>query len=148
MLDLNLERHLQRAPGGHRACSELPRDWTIYEESDDPERGYEYPTDVGRIDILARHRSGQGWLVIELKRSQTADATVGQLLRYMGWVRLHLAKPGEPVRGLIIAREADQGLLYALSAVPDIDLQRYEVTFSLHPVRKLGDASGSGGSNE
>ncbi len=120
--------------------TDLGREWSIYEEPGDPERGYEFPTDVGRIDILARHRSKPEWLVIELKGGQTADATVGQVLRYMGWIRHNLAKSDERVRGLIIAREADQGLQYALSAVSDIDLRLYEVTFSLQPAPKLGDA--------
>src|SRR5262249_35976603 len=31
------------------------------------------------------------WLVIELKREQSTGQTVGQLLRYVGWVRRHLA---------------------------------------------------------
>lgn len=141
-LGFSLERHLQEFLRDNWDRTELGRDWAVYEEPDDPERGYEYPTDVGRIDILARHRSKPEWLVIELKRNQTADATVGQVLRYMGWVRQHLAKPGDSVRGLIIARQVDHGLLYALSAVPNIDLRRYEVTFSLHPVAKPPESPG------
>ncbi len=147
-LSFSLERHLLEFLRDNWDHIELARDWMIYEEPGDPERGCEYPTDVGRIDILARHRSKPEWLVIELKRNQTADATVGQVLRYMGWVRHHLAKPGESVRGLIIARQIDQGLLYALSAVPDIELRCYEVTFLLHPVPKLGDALSSGDPHE
>ncbi len=147
-LGFSLERHLHEFLRDDWDRTELAKEWAIFEEDGDLERGYEYPTDVGRIDILARHRTGKGWLVVEHKRNQTADATVGQLLRYMGWVRRHLADPGEPVRGLIIAREADKGLRYALSSVSDVDMLQYGVTFSLQPVSPPGDEPESGGSGE
>jgi len=44
---------------------------------------------------------------------------------------LEMAKPGEKVQGMIIARKASQKLLYALNAVNDVDLQLYEVEFKL-----------------
>jgi len=53
------------------------------------------------------------WLVVELKRNDTSDSVVGQVLRYMGWIRQHLADPGDEVHGLIIAREGDEALHYA-----------------------------------
>jgi len=37
------------------------------------------------------------WLVVEHKRNQTSDQTVGQLLRYIGWVKRHLAEDGDVV---------------------------------------------------
>ncbi len=136
-----LERHLQEFLRDNWECTELGRDWVIFGETGDPEVGYEYPTDVGRIDILAHHRSKPEWLVIELKRGQTTDTTLGQVLRYIGWVRHNLAQSGERVRGLIISREADQALLYALATVPDVELRLYKVTFSLHPAPNLGKDS-------
>ncbi|MBW2103232.1 MAG: DUF1016 family protein [Deltaproteobacteria bacterium] len=70
-------------------------------------------------------------LVVELKRNQTSDQTVGQLLRYIGWVKQHLAEDGDEVHGLIICHEADNALHYALSTVPDVELRLYEVEFHL-----------------
>jgi endonuclease len=64
--------------------------------------GTEYPTDVGFIDILAVDEDG-GFVVFELKRASVADRAVGQLARYMGWVR-HTIGRGKPVRGVIVAR--------------------------------------------
>ncbi len=89
---------------------------------------------MGRIDLLAKHRSEPRWLVIELKRDRTSDRTVGQILRYIGWVRQEMAGEGERVEGLIIARQADDGLRYAVSAAPDVTVQRYEVDFRLRDV--------------
>jgi hypothetical protein len=128
-----LERHLHEFLRDNWERTDLGGDWSLYAKEGDPEAGYEFPCDVGRIDLLARHRQKKEWLVVELKRDQTGDATVGQVLRYMGWVRGKLAQPGESVRGLIIARQVDQGLLYAVSAVPDVDLHLYEVAFHLRP---------------
>lgn len=39
--------------------------------------------------------------MIELKKGRTEDETVGQVLRYMGWVRAHLS-PEKDVRGVIV----------------------------------------------
>jgi RecB family endonuclease NucS len=48
--------------------------------------GVEYPTAVGPIDILAADDSG-AFFVFELKRARSPDHAMGQLTRYMGWVR-------------------------------------------------------------
>jgi RecB family endonuclease NucS len=126
-----LERHLHEFLRDNWVQTELGRDWAIYEEDGDPDAGYEYPCKVGRIDLLARHRKEPRWLVIELKRNQSSDQTVGQLLRYMGWVKQHLAGDGEKVEGLVIAHQADDSIRYALAVAPDVELQLYEVDFRL-----------------
>lgn len=123
--------------------TELGRDWALYQEPGDEEAGYEYPCDIGRIDLLARHRTQPYWLVVELKRNQTSDETIGQILRYRAWVRQHLAQDGEQVHGLIICREADDALRYALSEVQNVELRLYEVEFRL---RRPGPVSGSNSS--
>lgn len=128
-----LERHLQEFLRDNWSRTELGRDWAILTDESDEEVGYEYPTGVGRIDILAKHLREPRWLVVELKRDQTSDATVGQVLRYMGWVRQHLAGGGEGVEGLVISRQDDQALRYALSAAADATHRLYEVEFRLRP---------------
>lgn len=126
-----LERHLHEFMRDNWNQLELAREWALYQEPGDEEAGYEYPCDVGRIDLLARHRKKPRWLVIELKRNQTSDQTVGQLLRYIGWIKQHLAEDGEQVYGMIICREADDALVYALSTVPNVELRLYQVEFHL-----------------
>lgn len=131
-----LERHLQEFLRDNWDQTELGKEWILYSEQGDPEAGYEYPCNVGRIDLLARHRTRKDWLVIELKRDQTGDATLGQVLRYMGWVGTEMAQPGEAVKGLIIAQDVDSRLTYALKAVRNVTLQTYEVEFHLHQVKR------------
>ena len=59
---------------------------------------------------------------------------IGQIARYMGYVRSHLAMPGQSVEGLIITSETDEALRYAVAAFPGLQLMTYEVTFELNPV--------------
>ena len=46
----------------------------------------QFKTDIGFIDILAKDKKTKNYVVIELKKNQTSDDTIGQLLRYMGWI--------------------------------------------------------------
>jgi hypothetical protein len=132
-----LERHLHDFLLDNWDQTSLGKDWEIYSEPGEDEAGYEYPTDIGRIDLLTHHRSKNEWLVIELKREKSSDATVGQLLRYMGWVKHHLAEKGEIVKGMIISRDVEDSLRYAISVLDgiEISLQSYEVEFRLKPVK-------------
>lgn len=93
--------------------------------------GREYPTGVGFIDILAEDAEGSLY-VFELKRGKSADHTVGQILRYMGWLKHHFAS-GVEVRGVIVAKTLGEKLKYAVSAVPDLHAFAYDVSFALKP---------------
>ncbi len=131
-----LERHLQEFLRDNWALTRLGKEWEIYKEPGDDFAGYEYPTDVGRIDILAKHREKPEWLVIELKRDQSTDKTIGQVLRYVGWVKRHMAGPKEIVRAMIISRSVDPAMIYALEALKGtpLTLMRYEIDFKLSKV--------------
>lgn len=125
-----LERYLHEFLLDNWENLELSKAWNLYEK-DDEIIGSEFKTDIGRIDLLAHHKIKNEWLVIELKRDQAVDKTVGQALRYMGWVQKNLAGPNDTVRGLIIAKEKDEKLVYALSQVPKISFKAYQVHFEL-----------------
>ena len=140
-----LERHLHEFLRDNWERTELGQEWALYGEAGDEDPGYEYPCDVGRIDLLAKHHSEPHWLIIELKRNQTSDQTVGQLLRYMGWVKRNLAEDGEEVHGLIICHEADAALRYALSTLQNVALRLYQVEFHLMPPEIMPDKSRRGG---
>jgi len=133
-----LERHLHEFMRDNWDHIELSSEWQIYNEPGDPEAGYEYPCKVGRIDLLARHKTLPKWLVIELKRNQTSDQTVGQLLRYMGWIKHNLAEQGDQVQGMIICRQPDEALNYALNMVDNVRIYIYEVDFRLKSISSIG----------
>ena len=68
--------------------------------------------------------------MIELKKNQTSDNTIGQLARYMGWIMDK--KKDKGVHGIIIAAEYDNKLEYALKVLPNIQLFVYSVSFTLN----------------
>jgi hypothetical protein len=89
-------------------------------------REVEYETGaIGRIDLLTHHRNEPRWRVIELKLLKSNDETVGQLLRYMGWVKENLSTEDEKIEGLIIVKSADESIRYALRCVPNIHMMKY-----------------------
>ncbi len=95
----------------------------------------QYPTDIGKIDILSIDRKTGQYVVIELKKDKTSDDVVGQIARYMGWVQKNKAN-GKTVRGIIIASENDIRLSYALSQIPNAELMLYKVDFTLSKKQK------------
>lgn len=62
----------------------------LYVDNDGVAR-IEYQTDVGRIDILAVDQD-DNFVVFELKLNKGVDNAMGQLLRYMGWIKSKYAR--------------------------------------------------------
>ena len=94
----------------------------------------QYKTDIGRIDILAKDKAEGNYVVIELKKNQTSDDTIGQILRYMGWVLEE--KKDSNVKGIIVAGAYDTKLNYATKLNENIDVFLYEVDFKLKEYKK------------
>ena len=94
--------------------------------------GIEYKTGVGRIDILAVDDDGN-FIVFELKLQKGPDCAVGQVLRYMGWVKENLAAD-KNVTGVIVSKKANDKIKYAALMVPDIYLFEYELSFKINEV--------------
>lgn len=132
-----LEAHLRRFLVDNWENTPLGRNYDILNEDGD-NIGEEFPTrEAGIIDILAKNKKGNEWVVIELKRNKSADAVVGQTLRYMGWIEKHKAGKDEDVKGIIVVKEIDRKLEYALFAIKDrvnISCFVYDVKFSLEKV--------------
>ncbi len=102
---------------------------TLYRTND--RDGVEFQTEVGPIDILATGNSD--FYVLELKVGRGPDATLGQILRYMGWVKEHLAGD-KNVYGIIIASDIGQKLRYAATQVPNVRLMEYDLAVTLRSV--------------
>jgi endonuclease len=99
--------------------------------------GVEFDVGGRRIDILAVDARG-ALVVIELKVSRGYDRVVGQLMRYMAWIRKNQAEPGQQVRGVIVAREISEDLLLACSLLAGVQLFEYEMSLKLKPVNTAG----------
>ncbi len=103
----------------------------LYEE--EGINGIEFPVGGRFIDILAVD-SGGAFVVIELKVSRGYDRVVGQLMRYMAWIRKNQAELGQKVRGIIVARQISEDLLLACSLLPDVQLFEYELSLAVKKV--------------
>ena len=87
-----LERHLHDFIFDNWDKLPLGQERDLHEE-DGEIVGYEYNTnEIGKIDLLAKHKSQPRWLVIELKRQQSCDDTLG------AGVALHGLGPAAPCR--------------------------------------------------
>lgn len=88
--------------------------------------------EIGVLDILARDRTTDGFVVIELKRDQGDDETFGQLSRYMGWIAENKDQPeGAPVRGIIVAAQITPKLEAAAKTNPNVRLVEYAIKIEL-----------------
>jgi RecB family endonuclease NucS len=128
-----LEKDVQRYLAENLEC--IVPGLTLYE--DDDIRGLEFEAGAGRrIDILELDGSG-AFVVLELKVSRGYDRVVGQLLRYMNWVRKELADPGQRVRGIVICRTMSEDLQLACASIKDIELCEYRLSVTVSKVPPL-----------
>lgn len=81
--------------------------------------------EIGELDMLAKNKSGNKWLIIELKKGPGSDKTIGQILRYMGWVKEKKAGEKDSVEGLIICGNYNLAMDYALMCNPFIKAKIY-----------------------
>jgi len=125
-----LEKHLEDFLVKNWKQTELGKHFDIYEE-DGELVGQQYPSDTGPIDILAVSKDKKTLLVVELKKGRASDNVVGQIQRYMGYVKEELAESNQEVRGIIIALEDDLRVKRALSVTTNIEFYRYQVSFKL-----------------
>ena len=126
-----LEKHLEDFLVANWSSTPLGRTHDLYETEESS--GQQFPTDTGPIDLLAISKDKQELLVVELKRGRASDAVVGQIQRYMGYVKEDVAEDHQRVRGVIIALDDDKRIRRALQIAQGIDFYRYEVKFKLIP---------------
>ena len=125
-----LEKHLEDFLVQNWNNTELGNNYEIFSE-DGELVGQQYQTDTGPIDILAISKDKKTLLVVELKKGRVSDSVVGQIQRYMGYVKDELAESNQQVKGIIIGLEDDNKIKRALSVTQNIDFYRYQVSFKL-----------------
>ena len=95
--------------------------------------GIEYPVGGRYIDILAIDKNNN-YVVIELKVSRGYDRVIGQLLRYVAWVKKNQTEDGQSVRGIIIAREISEDLVLASDGLLNVELFEYQLSITLNKI--------------
>jgi len=91
--------------------------------------GIEYSTEAGRVDLLAKVNQGN-LVVIELKAVKAKDSALGQLLGYVGCVMQNNSN----VRGILVASDFDKRVVFAVKALSNIKLVKYELSFKLNEI--------------
>lgn len=104
---------------------------TLY--TDEGITGIEFPAGGRYIDILATDAQGN-YIVIELKVSKGYDRVIGQLLRYVSWIKKNHAEPEKKVRGIIVAKKISDDLRLACSELPDISLYEYSLSVTVKKI--------------
>ncbi len=125
-----LEKHLEDFLVQNWSATELGQKYDIYQE-DGELVGQQFPSDTGPLDILAISKDKKELLVVELKKGRVSDNVVGQIQRYMGYVKDELAENGQIVKGVIIGLEDDLRIKRALSVTQNIEFYKYVVSFKL-----------------
>lgn len=125
-----LEKHLEDFLVKNWDHTKLGNEYEIYEEEGELV-GQQFPSDTGPIDILAMSKDKKTLLVVELKKGRVSDNVVGQIQRYMGYVKEELAESHQNVKGIIIGLEDDIRIKRALSVTNNIEFYRYKVNFNL-----------------
>jgi hypothetical protein len=108
--------------------SQLEAGLTLFVD-EDGRHGRQYLTDVGRIDLLCRRANGD-LLVVELKQGGSSDTVVGQISRYIGWVKQYLAG-NRRVFGLVLTHDQDEYLKYAVLANERLMLRYFRLKLDL-----------------
>jgi restriction system protein len=126
-----MENHLEDFLIKNWSKTPLSKKYDIYEDKDKDVDGRQFKTDTGEMDILAISKNKKEYLVIELKRGRASDSVVGQIQRYMGYIKEEFLEKDQTVRGVIIALEDDIKVKRALSVTSDIDFYQYKINFDL-----------------
>ncbi len=126
-----LESHLEEFLHANWAKVQWGRPLQLYKTPESS--GRQFPAGTWSIDFLAIDQGANTFVVIELKRGQTSDSTIGQVLRYMQWVRENITEVGQKVEGLIVCRAMDEALRLSVRSQQDISVLTYAVDFKLVP---------------
>lgn len=132
-----MEKYFEDFLVGNWETTELGKKYNLIYSEDNELISQQYKTDIGKIDLLVKEKNTNNYIVIELKKNQTSDDTVGQILRYMGWVKEKLAK-NDSVKGIIIGYSNDEKLYYALKFVQDVSFLLYRINFTLIEPKQNG----------
>lgn len=124
-----LETHLEEFIDKNWHHIDFGRKLKRYTSED--ENGRQFPAGQWSIDFLCTDDMSGDLVVVELKKGQTSDATVGQILRYIAWVEENIADQDQRVEGIIVARDIDEALRYAVKNQPHIHVLTYRVDFTL-----------------
>ena len=87
---------------------------------------------TGRIDLLAED-SHENLVVIELKAGEADSSSLTQLLAYISAIRDE--RKTENVRGILVAHDFSDKVIYAARLLPYVKLKKYRVRFEFEDIK-------------
>lgn len=116
----------------HRNFKKLFPGLRYFDDEEQNAKNGQYDTQtIGILDFLAVDEHGN-FVVIEIKR-KASDKTVGQILRYIGWVKEELCQYEQTVTGIIVAEKQELNLEFALKAIAIVKFIKLELNIKLYP---------------
>ncbi len=109
----------------HRNFKLIFPDLDYYDSESQNDKEGHYTTEAGIMDFLCKDSEGN-FVVIELKK-EARDKTIGQICRYMGWVKENLCTEKQKVKGVIISEKNDPDIRYAIQIAQDIVFKRMKL---------------------
>jgi len=88
------------------------------------DNGRQFPTPIGRIDLLCISKEGQ-YVVVEIKAEEARDSVFGQILRYIGWVHRNVEGARDNVRGIIVAYKFPETAHYSRIGLLKPDYKKF-----------------------
>lgn len=97
--------------------------------------GVDYRTPVGAIDLLARDGRG-GLVVVMVPDPRDVSDLMPSVLARVGYVRKHVARAGQGVRGVVVMESIPESLAYAAAGVGEtLSFKAYRVALTFHDLR-------------
>lgn len=81
-------------------------------------------TPSGVIDIFGKDQKGN-YVIIELKIKRPNDKVIGQITRYMGYIKEYYKVNYNQIRGIIICRDITHKLVYSAKFVRNLELLKF-----------------------
>jgi len=104
----------------------------LYTDGEVP--GASFGTPVGEIDLLARDTAG-ALVLLMVTSSAAAKDLPSELLPRLGYVRKHLAQPGQEVRAIVLIERLPEEVRYAAAALSDtVSFKTYRLALTFDDV--------------
>jgi RecB family endonuclease NucS len=96
--------------------------------------GVSFGTPVGEIDLLARDAAG-ALVLLMVTSSAAAKDLLSELLPRIGYVRKHLAQPGQEVRAIVLLERLPEEVQYAAAALADtVSFKTYRLALNFDDI--------------
>lgn len=97
--------------------------------------GAGFSTAVGEIDLLAQDEAG-GLAVVMVAESEPSKEFLLELLQRIGFVRTHVAKTGQEVRGILLVERLSDPTRYTIAALGGtVSVKSWRVALSFEELR-------------